>query len=76
MKKGITYQSGALYWKSFCIAHVNIQVEPHVQRMVLQGRHMCVYTQRQGDRTVFWWLHAFIHTRKSMTDMKQLTDPL
>lgn len=50
MKEGISHQRGALYWKSFHIAHVNMQVEPHVQSTAFQGRHVCVLHSSRGTR--------------------------
>lgn len=49
MKEGISHQRGALYWKSFHIAHVNMQVEPHVHSTALQGHHSCVHTVTGGQ---------------------------
>lgn len=48
-KEGISHQRGALYWKSFHIAHVIMQVESHVQSTALKGRHTCVHTVAGGQ---------------------------
>lgn len=37
MKESISHQRGTLCWKSFHIAHVNKQVEPHVQKHGFTG---------------------------------------
>lgn len=78
MKECISHQRGVLYWKSFHITHVNMQVKPHVQSTALQERHTCMHTAAGGQDciVVVACFHSFIHTRRSITDMKRLTDPL
>lgn len=70
MKEGISHQRGALYWKSFHIAHVNMQVEPHIQSTALHGRHMCVHTAAGGQDCIL--VVACFHSNTEVYDRHEM----
>lgn len=57
-EEGISHRRGVLYWKSFHIAHVNMQLEPHVQSMALQGHHTCAHKGRCSGGCMLSFLHG------------------